>query len=326
MPNPTASSPTDLFMAAAVAAAALLAALPGAAAAADASPPIVESPRAVVTLADYEAEMAKLPPASSAMFSSSRVRLVQMLNNLYMNRAVARDARAEGMDRDPVLALQIQIQVDKLLAQARFDKLDRETGAAFDAAPDKYLPRAREVYVTQADRFRAPERVRVSHILVKVGADGDAAAKARAEALRARAAAGTPFADLAREASDDASAKSNGGDIGLVAAKQVDPDFAAAAFALRSPGELSPVVKSAFGYHVIQFHERVPAAVQSFDDAKPEIMAEIRKKLVDDARSAYQETMFKDPAPKTDERLIERINATARAAAPVAEGQPRPKK
>ena len=296
-------------------AALFLAALADAAPAADPSPVIADSPRARITRADYDAEMARLPPADRALFASSRVRLVQLLNNLYLNRAAANDARATHIDSDPVLALQIQMEVEKVLAQARLDKLDRETGAAFDANPEKYAVRAREIYLTQADRFRVPERVRVAHFLIRVGPDGDAAARARAEALRARVVAGTPFADVVREASEDTKSKSSGGDLGFVAAAKVEPAFAAAAFALKTPGELSPVVKSSFGYHVIEFKERAPAVLPPLDEVKPEIMAEIRKKLIEDARTAYIEMLFRDPPPRIDEALIDKINADARAGA-----------
>ena len=293
------------------------------AAAADGSAAIAESPRGRITLADYEAEMAKLPPAARSQFAANRGRLVQLLNGLYLNRAVANDARAAGLDRDPLVAQQIELAVDKLLAQARFDKLDRETGAAFDASPDKYLSRARELYLTKPEKFRTPEKVRVWHLLVKVGADGDDAAKVRAEELRGKVAAGAVLADLAREASDDPTAKRNGGDLGFIAANQGDPAFAAAAFALRTPGELSPVTKSASGYHVIRLQERKPAVQRSFDEAKRDLLAEIRQAVIESDRALYQASLFTDPAPKVNEELIEKINTDARAAATVIDGSPK---
>jgi len=292
----------------------------GCAAAADDSLPIAESPRGRITLADYEAEMAKLPPPARAQFAANRTRLVQLLNSLYLNRAVAGDARAAGLDRDQLVARQIELAVDKLLAQARFDKLDRETGAAFDANPDKFLSRAREIYVTKPEKFVTPERVRVSHLLVTVGADGDEAARVRAEELRAKVVAGAVFADLAREASNDPAAKRNGGDLGFIAANQVDPTFAAAAFALRTPGEISPVTKSPSGYHVIRFQDRKPAGQRSFDEVKKEILAEVRVAFIESERALYQGSMFTDPTPKVNEELIGKINADARASATVVDG------
>jgi len=292
------------------------------AAAADESPVIAESPRARITLADYDAEMAKLPPAARPQFAANRGRLVQLLNNLYLNRAAANDARAAGLDRDPVLARQIELAVDKMLAQAQFENVDRQTAAAFDADPDKYLARAREIYTTRPEKFRTQERIRASHILVRIGAGGDDAAKARAESLRAKVVAGAAFGDVARESSEDRSAASNAGDLGFITAKEVDPEFATAAFALKTPGELSPVIKAASGYHVILLHERAPSTLKAFDDVKKEILADVRQAFIESERALYQGGMFQNPAPKVNEDLISKINTDARSAAPQAEAAP----
>ena len=285
------------------------------------SPAIIESPRAKLTLDDYEAEMAKLTPSARAQFAASRVRLGQVLDNMYLNRALAADARAQGLEREPVLSRQIELQVEKLIAQAVLEKLDRDTGAAFDANPEKYAARAREIYITQPDRFRTPERVRVSHVLIKVKPDrDDQAARQQAEALQVRVAGGAALPDLAREFSDDLRTKGNGGDLGWVAASQLDPAFAAAAFALRKPGDLAPVTKTRFGYHVIQFHGREAPAQRPLAEVKGEVLATIRHDVVGDARKAYIEKILTDPAPKVNEALIEKISREARTTATAIEG------
>ena len=284
------------------------------ASAADDSAVVAESPRAKLLLADVEAEMAKLPQASRAQFAASRPRLVQMLDNLYLNRALANEARALGLDRDPHLARQIAIQVEKMLAQARLDRVGSDTKAAFDANPTKYEPRAREVYVANPGRFQLPEQVHVAHLLVKIGQDGDAAALTRAEALRARLLAGEKLADLAASSSDDPSAKRNKGDLGMVPTSKLDPAFAKAAMALNAPGELSAAIKSKFGYHIIQFKAKKSATVLGFDEVKAELLAEIGKNLVDEARTQYQGSMF-EPKPTVNEDLVDRLHRDAQMKA-----------
>jgi peptidyl-prolyl cis-trans isomerase C len=326
MLNPTALRRAARRAQLSILVAALVAAVGGgSAAAAEVSPALAESPNARLTLADYEAEIAKLPAGTREQFAANRARLLQLINGLYLNRLVANEARATGLDRDPIIAKQLEVASDRLLAQARFEKLERDTGAAFDANPDRYLARAREVYVTQADKYRTPEKIRVSHLMIRFGPGGEDAAKARAEELRAKVAAGTPLADLAREFSDDPSAKTNGGDLGFITAKDVEPDFWAVAFALKTPGELGPVAKSATAYHVIQFRERQAAAPIPFDKAKAEILAEIRKAYVASERTAFQTRLLNNPEPKINETLIEKLNADARAAVVAAEPPP-PKK
>ena len=84
--------------------------------------------------------------------------------------------------------------------------------------------------------------------------DTDAAAKAKAEAAHQRAVAGEDFAELAKELSEGPSGP-NGGDLGFFEKQRMAPAFADAAFALE-PGEISPVIKTQFGYHVIKVEER----------------------------------------------------------------------
>ena len=292
-----------LRLAIAIAAAGLAVAAP---VAAQDSPAVMESSRARVTLADFEAELAKLPAAQQQAFVGSRVRVVQILNNLYLNRILAAEARALGLDQDPVLARQIEQQVEKMLAQARLDRLDKETRASLPGRAEQIEARAKEVYAANPAKFQTPEQVHVAHVLVKAGADGDEAAKARAEAIRARAAAGADFAALARETSDDPTAKRNGGDLGMIAVDRLDPAFVAAALALSKPGELSPVVKSSYGYHVILFKAKRPATTRSYDEAKAALVGEIGDTIVGDTRTLHMSLPFQ-PEPKIDEALLGQI-------------------
>jgi hypothetical protein len=267
--------------------------------------------------------MAKLAPEARAQFAANRTRLVQLLNSLYLNATLANGARAAGFDKDPLVARQIQLLVDKTLAQLWIAKVEQKVAADFDANPDKYLSRAREMYLSDPAKYRTPEKVRASQVLVKIGAEGDTAAKERAEALRAKVAAGTPIEEVAREASDDPAAKRNAGDLGFLAAKEMPPELATAAFALTKRGELAPVVKTKSGYHVVEFRERQVSVQRTFDEVKKEMLADIRRSLVDSERSQYQGSMFTDPPVKVNEELITRINNEARATAAPIGGAPK---
>lgn len=134
--------------------------------------------------------------------------------------------------------------------------LDQEVSAAGLAVSED---EARAFYESRADLFTDPEQVRVRHILVSVPPDAGEKARssARRKAEKVAAAArrpGADFAALARSHSQDATATS-GGDLGFVARGQMVAPFEAAAFALQ-PGQVSPVVETPFGFHVILGEER----------------------------------------------------------------------
>jgi peptidyl-prolyl cis-trans isomerase C len=130
----------------------------------------------------------------------------------------------------------------------------------------------RAFYDRHPDQFAETEAVRASHILIETESDAAPAerddARARAEAIRSEAAAaGADFAALAREHSDDPGSAANGGDLGLVVEGQTVSAFEAALFALE-PGELSDVVETPFGFHVIQMVERRDDRVVPFEEAR----------------------------------------------------------
>jgi peptidyl-prolyl cis-trans isomerase C len=273
----------------------------------DPSEVIAESTRAKVTIADYEAEVDKLPPLARAEFAANYLRLTQFLDTLYTSRALAADARKAGLDRDPVIARQIAIQTDRMLAAARYVQIDAAAGALFDKSIDQYTARAREIYLTSRAKYTVPEQVRAAHILIKVKGGKADEARIRADEIRAKALAGANFADLAREYSDDPTAKSSGGELGFFEAKAVAPEFAEAAFAMTKKDEISAPVKTTFGYHIILYEDRRPAAVRPFDDVKPDIMADLRKRVMDEARATAVRDVFSDPTLKVDKELIDRI-------------------
>ena len=287
----------------------------------DAAAVIAESARAKVMVADYDAEIDKLPPAARAEFAANHLRLTQFLDTLYASRVMAADARKSGLDRDPLLSRQIAIQVDRMLATARYAQLDAETMAAFDKAIAAYTARAQEIYATTKSKYAVPEQVRAAHILV-FPRGNDADTQRRVDEIRAKVVAGADFNALAREYSDDPSAKSNGGELGFFNAKAMDPAFAAAAFAMKTKGEISAPVKSAFGWHIILFEDRRPAGYRTFDEVKPQILAELRQRAIDENRAANTREIFSDPTLKVNNELIEQIYTEGAAATHALQAAP----
>jgi peptidyl-prolyl cis-trans isomerase C len=118
--------------------------------------------------------------------------------------------------------------------------------------------------------FETRDQVRARHILFTATEDASEedrkAARGRAVLARQRAIDGEDFASLAKELSEGPSA-ADGGDLGFFAAEQMVEPFATAAFALE-PGEISEVVETRFGYHVIKVEERRPGTARSLDEVR----------------------------------------------------------
>lgn len=149
----------------------------------------------------------------------------------------------------------------------------------------------REAYEKDKDRFQIAETRQARHILLPVeGGQNDAAVKAQAEALLARAKGGEDFAKLARENSKDSGSAGSGGDLGWADQTIYEPAFGEALFALKD-GELSAPVKTRFGWHLIKLEGIRPGHSQSFDEARPELESQLRQQLAADEFGTRQEQL-----------------------------------
>jgi len=137
---------------------------------------------------------------------------------------------------------------------------------------------ARKYYSENPKQFEIPEQIRASHILIKPdvsqpGTDPNQAkakAKARAEDLLKQIKEGADFAELAKAHSGCASA-ANGGDLGFFSKGQMVEPFEKAAFQLK-PGQLSDIVETQYGYHIIKVTDRKDASVIPFEQTKDDII------------------------------------------------------
>jgi peptidyl-prolyl cis-trans isomerase C len=158
--------------------------------------------------------------------------------------------------------------LDQLRTDARVDlTIGKMMDAQMSGAPAVSETEAREFYDKNPDKFKQGETVRASHILLRVdGNTPDAVrkqARARIDAILKRARSGEDFAALAREHSQDGSAR-EGGDLGYFERERMVPAFSQAAFSLK-PGEISDVVTTSFGYHIIKVAEKKPAATIPYE-------------------------------------------------------------
>ena len=137
--------------------------------------------------------------------------------------------------------------------------------------------------------FTKKEQVQASHILIKVNADADEATKAEARAKIDKAAQrvknGEDFATVAKEVSEGPS-NTKGGDLGYFQRGQMVKPFEDAAFGLE-PGQVSDVVETSFGYHIIKVFDKKPESTATFEEVKPQIAEYLQKEKSQTAIQAY---------------------------------------
>ncbi|HET8638304.1 MAG TPA: peptidyl-prolyl cis-trans isomerase [Acidobacteriaceae bacterium] len=134
-----------------------------------------------------------------------------------------------------------------------------------------------QYYQQHLANYQVEAQVKVRHILIAVNAkEPDAAAKAKAQSILDKLHHGGDFAKLAKENSDDPGSKSQGGELGWIKHGVTVPEFDKAAFALQ-PGQISGLVRTKFGYHIIQAEEKQPAHTRPLDEVKADITASLTR-------------------------------------------------
>jgi peptidyl-prolyl cis-trans isomerase D len=152
-------------------------------------------------------------------------------------------------------------------------------------------------YDAHKDQYQIKEQVKTRHILIAVpaGADAkaDAAAKAKAEDLLKQIKGGADFAELAKKNSDDPGSKDSGGALPMYPTSGLDPAYAKAAMAL-SPGQTSPVVRSQFGYHIIQTEQKDAAHLKPVAEVKAEIVPVLEQQRAGAAEQTFASALAAD--------------------------------
>lgn len=144
-------------------------------------------------------------------------------------------------------------------------------------------------FTAHQQEYSVPDQARSRHILIKVApnadAKTDAAARAKAEALLKQIEGGANFADLAKKNSEDPGSKDAGGELGFARPGTMVPEFDKALFSQKI-GE-TKIVKSQFGYHIIQVEERQSAHAQQLNEVQPSIQATLIRQKVGQAEENY---------------------------------------
>ena len=149
----------------------------------------------------------------------------------------------------------------------------------------------RSYYEQHRDQYKTPEQVKVSHILIKtplpgpdnkVDEKGVAEAQHRAEDLLKQVKGGANFEDLAKKYSEDPGSAKQGGSLGWIGRGQTVPEFEKAAFSLPK-GQMSDLVKSSYGFHIIRVDDKQEAHAKSLDEVKSEIEPIVKHQLADQA-------------------------------------------
>lgn len=237
---------------------------------------LIELAGSAITNIDLDAEFERMPAENKASLLFRKDQMGFMVSSLMLRRELAKQAEAQGLAQDDRAQAALRLAKERVLSEIYLAKFDE----SISLSPAALEQRAKEVYAADAKRFAIPAKVRASHILLLNG-DG---AKEKAQAVLDQIRAGKNFEDLAKENSADPGSAAKGGDLGMFGKGQMVKPFEDAAFSLKV-GEVSDLVQSQFGYHIIKVTEFKDADKQPFQEVRDTLMKEIKQKIVVDGRT-----------------------------------------
>lgn len=252
----------------------------------------------VVTLADIDAFAQKMEEKQRPVFFNSPKRLEDLISTLLVQKQLAAEAEKTGLTKDPVVQAQLKLAQVEVLSKARLEKLRS------DLKLPNFNELAKEEYVGHKEKYVVEGKLDVKHILISTDKHTDAEASALATTVENEAKAHPDqFDALIEKYSEDPSKAQNHGLMPDARGKRYVPAFSAAAAALKIPGEISPIVKTKYGYHVLQLVTRTSDVPRKFEDVKAEIIEQLRNDYIAKTTKAHTDELRNQPIDATPEKV-----------------------
>jgi peptidyl-prolyl cis-trans isomerase C len=234
---------------------------------------------------EIQMELERFPAEGRAQLSS----LAAMQNNvanIYARRVLAKDAVKEGLDTNPLVITAIEKAKERILSDAMLEKIDQKNQPSLQDLEAW----AQTSYRANSKKYEQPEQVRASHILIRT-AEPDA--KVKAEAILKELRNGADFSKLAKDKSQDPGSAAKGGDLGFFGRGRMIKPFEDTAFGMAKAGDISEVIESPFGFHIIRLDEKKPAGLQPFAEVKDALLRQAQNEILNKGRVDERDRILK---------------------------------
>ncbi len=241
-----------------------------------------------ITLNEFNQALDKIP-MNMKMLVATESGKRQYLDSLITKRLLLQEAKKEKIDSSKEFQEKLDEIKDQLLMESLLKKKLTMEAKISDEDLKKY-------YDAHKEEFKKDVEISTRHILVKT--------EDEAKQILARLQKGEDFVDLAKKYSIDPNAKMSGGEIGFHPKGTLLPEYEAAAFKLKKPGQISGVVKTQFGYHIIKLEGAKPPSYVPFEEVKDFIKQKLAQEKQKELFEKYVEGLKKSAKITIDEQLL----------------------
>lgn len=243
-----------------------------------------------ITVADFEKILGYVDSERQKLLEKNPQLKEALLKQIVQSMVISDLAKKKGFDKKADVKEQLKLFSDSFLAN---EYLKKEVASKITVSDDDM----KLYYDGHKDEFKTPETVRARHILVRVDTSASESdkkkAKEKAEDILIKIKSGEDFVKLASDMSDDPGSKSKGGDLGFFSRGRMIKPFEDTAFSLK-PGEVSNVIETQFGYHIIKVEEKKDEAIETFDAVKERINQKLLQDQTKSKVTDFIEKAMKD--------------------------------
>jgi len=227
-----------------------------------------------ITLSEFNRELDKIP-MELKMFVATQMGKRNYLERLIMKRLLIKEAKKENIEKEKEFQERLSEIKDQLLIEMLLKKKLVQDVKIDEGEIKKY-------YEAHKEEFKKPEEINTRHILLKT--------EEEAKQVQERLTKGEDFIELAKRYSIDPSAKTTGGEIGFHPRGSLVPEYEEEAFKLKRVGQVSGIVKTRFGYHIIRLEGVKPPSYATYEEVKELI----RQKLIQEKQGQLLENYINE--------------------------------
>jgi peptidyl-prolyl cis-trans isomerase C len=251
-----------------------------------------------ITMEEFNKELDKIP-MNMKMAVATESGKKSFLDRLIMKKLLLMEANKDKMENEKEFQTRLLDIKEQLLIESLLKKKIASDSQLSDDELKKY-------YEANKDKFKKEKEINTRHILLKT--------EEEAKQIKEKLQNGEDFIELAKKYSIDPNAKTTGGEIGFHPKGTLFPEYEEAAFKLTKIGQVSNIVKSQLGYHIIRLEGTKPPAFVSFDEVKDfikqQLVQEKQKELVEkyidglkkNAKITINESLLKEEKPAAAEK------------------------
>jgi peptidyl-prolyl cis-trans isomerase C len=239
---------------------------------------------------DFDRIISYVPPERQKYLQTNPQQKATILKRIIEHRAIAERAKKEGFDKRPEVREQLEYSMNDYLAQEYLKKAVLKDVAVTEEEMRKHYQENEKTYTLAA-------QAKARHILVKVAPNAPEAdkkkAREKAEVLLKRVREGQDFAKVAEESSEDPASQKKGGDLGYFSRGRMVKPFEDVAFSMK-PGQVSEIVETQFGFHIIKLEDLKEARIRPFDEVKEMVKSQLTLNLNKGKQEEFLKNLYKE--------------------------------